>query len=105
FTVVLNLAAPIAVQMKMGKATETVEVTSTAPILKTETTQVDTIIDSATNDRLPLATRNYVELTLLSPGSVSPDPTFFNNADNTANGPSPYTNRNRYQQNHVTMNG
>src|SRR6266571_4523836 len=105
FTLVLNQTAPIDVQMKMGKVTETVEVTSTAPILKTETTQVDTIIDSATNDRLPLATRNYVELTLLSPGSVSPDPTNFNNGDNTANGARPYINGNREQANNFILDG
>src|SRR6266699_2168600 len=105
FTLVLNQKAPIDVQMKMGKVTETVEVTSSAPILKTETTQVDTIIDSATNDRLPLATRNYVELTLLSPGSVSPDPTNFNNGDNTANGARPYINGNREQANNFILDG
>src|SRR5438477_7723347 len=73
FTLVLNQTAPIDVQMKMGKVTETVEVTSTAPVLQTETTQVSNVIDSQTNERLPLATRNYVQLTLLAPGSVSPD--------------------------------
>src|SRR5436189_2047324 len=105
FTLVLNQTAPIDVQRKMGKVTETVEVTSTAPILKTETTQVDTIIDSATNDLLPLATRNYVELTLLSPGSVSPDPANFNNGDNTATGARPYINGNREQANNFILDG
>ncbi len=71
FTLSLNQVARIDVEMKVGQVTETVEVTGAAPILKTESTQVDTIIDSATNDALPLATRNYVELTLLSPGAVS----------------------------------
>src|SRR5437667_10606975 len=91
--------------MKMGKVTETVEVTSTAPILQTETTQVSNIIDSATNDRLPLATRNYVQLTLLAPGSVSPDPANFNNGDNTANGARPYINGNREQANNFILDG
>src|SRR5438552_2855852 len=105
FTLVLNQTAPIDVQMKMGKVTETVEVTSTAPILQTETTQVSNIIDSATNDRLPLATRNYVQLTLLAPGSVSPDPANFNNGDNTANGARPYINGNREQANNFILDG
>src|SRR2546428_1348152 len=91
--------------MKMGKVTETVKVTSTAPILQTETTQVRNIIDSATNDRLPLATRNYVQLTLLAPGSVSPDPANFNNGDNTANGARPYINGNREQANNFILDG
>src|SRR2546428_2931138 len=105
FTLVLNQTAPIDVQMKMGKVTETVKVTSTAPILQTETTQVRNIIDSATNDRLPLATRNYVQLTLLAPGSVSPDPANFNNGDNTANGARPYINGNREQANNFVLDG
>src|SRR5436309_9303064 len=53
FTLVLNQTARIDVQMKMGQVTQTVEVTSAAPILKTETAQLDTIIDSRTNDTLP----------------------------------------------------
>src|SRR5437667_1142904 len=105
FTLVLNQTAPIDVQMKMGKVTETVEVTSTAPILQTETTQVSNIIDSATNDRLPLATRNYVQLTLLAPGAVSPNPANFNNGDNTANGARPYINGNREHANNFVLDG
>ena len=71
-TLVLNQTARIDVQMKVGKVTETVEVTGGAPILKTESASVDTVIDSRTNDVLPLATRNYVQLTLLAPGAVTP---------------------------------
>jgi len=78
---------------------ETVEVSGAAPILKTEATQIDTIIDSATNDALPLATRNYVELTLLSPGAVHPDPSSFNNGDNVQSGARPFINGNREQAN------
>src|SRR5258708_7616485 len=95
FTLVINQTARVDVQMKVGQVTQTIEVTGAAPVLQTESTQVNTVIDSVTNDLLPLATRNYVELTLLSPGSVSPDPANFNNGDNTANGARPYINGNR----------
>src|SRR5437870_5716291 len=105
FTLVLNQTARVDVQMKVGQVSETVEVTGAAPILQTETTQVSTIIDSVTNDILPLATRNYVELTLLSPGSVSPDPANFNNGDNTASGARPYINGNREQANNFILDG
>src|SRR5437773_713893 len=105
FTLVLNQTAPIDVQMKVGQVSETVEVTGATPVLQTETTQVSTIIDSVTNDLLPLATRNYVELTLLSPGSVSPDPANFNNGDNTATGARPYINGNREQANNFILDG
>ncbi len=105
FTLVLNQTGRVDVQMKVGQVSETVEVTGAAPVLQTETTQVSTIIDSVTNDLLPLATRNYVELTLLSPGSVSPDPANFNNGDNTATGARPYINGNREQANNFILDG
>src|SRR3989440_2308898 len=105
FTLVLNQSARIDVQMKMGQVTQTVEVTTTAPNLNTETAQVDTIIDSTTNERLPLATRNYVQLTLLAPGSVTPNPQSFNNGDNTASGGRPYINGKREQANNFLLDG
>src|SRR5260221_356366 len=105
FTLVLNQIARIDVQLKVGQVTETVEVTGAAPILKTEATLVDTIIDSKTNDALPLATRNYVELTLLSPGAVHPDPSSFNNGDNVASGARPFINGNREQANNFLLDG
>jgi hypothetical protein len=105
FTLVLNQTARIDVQMKVGQVSETVEVTGSAPILKTESTTVDTVIDANTNDRLPLATRNYVQLTLLAPGSVTPNPDSFNNGDNTANGGRPYINGNREQANNFVLDG
>src|SRR5258708_20734287 len=83
-TLVLNQTARIDVQMKVGQVTQTVEVTSEAPILKTDTAEVSTIIDSATNEALPLATRNYVQLTLLAHGAVTPNPSSFNTGDNVA---------------------
>jgi hypothetical protein len=105
FTLVLNQTARVDVPMKVGQVSETVEVTGTAPILKTESTTVDTVIDANTNDRLPLATRNYVQLTLLAPGSVTPNPDSFNNGDNTANGGRPYINGNREQANNFVLDG
>lgn len=104
-TLVLNQTARIDIQMKMGQVSETVEVTGSAPVLQTDRTEVSTIIDSKTNDTLPLATRNYVQLTLLAPGSVTPAPNSFNNGDNTANGGRPYINGNREQANNFILDG
>jgi len=105
FTMSLNQIARVDVQMKVSQITETVEVAAGAPILKTEATLVDTIIDAKTNDALPLATRNYVELTLLSPGAVHPDPSSFNNGDNVASGARPFINGNREQANNFLLDG
>jgi hypothetical protein len=106
FTLVLNQVGRIDVQLKVGQVTETVQVEATAPVLKTETTQVDTIINAATNDNLPLASRNYVQLTLLAPGAVSTDPSSFNNGNNTGGyGGRPLINGNREQANNFLLDG
>jgi hypothetical protein len=105
FTLVLNQVARIDIQLKVGQVSEIVEVTGAAPILKTETTQVDTIINAATNETIPLATRNYVQLTLLAPGAVTTDPHGMNTGDNTGSGARPLINGNREQSNNFLLDG
>jgi hypothetical protein len=106
FVLAVNQVARIDVTMKVGQTTETVEVTSAAPVLETDTTQVNTVINAATNDNLPLASRNYVQLTLLAPGSVSTDPSSFNNGNNTGGyGGRPLINGNREQANNFLLDG
>jgi hypothetical protein len=106
FVLTLNQVARIDITMKVGQASETVEVTGAAPVMKTDTTQVDTIINAATNDNLPLASRNYVQLTLLAPGAVSTDPSSFNNGNNTGGyGGRPLINGNREQANNFLLDG
>jgi len=104
-TLVLNQTARLDFKMKVGAVNNTVEVTSETPALQSETTQVSTLIDSRAVTNIPLATRNYVELTLLSPGSVHPDNSTFNNGDNTASGGRPYINGNREQSNNFILDG
>lgn len=104
-TLVLNQTARLDYQLKVGQVSQVVEATTAAPVLQTETTQVSTILDSRTNEALPLATRNYVQLTLLSAGSVTPNPGGFNNGDNTASGSRPYINGNREQANNFLLDG
>lgn len=106
FVLTLNQVARVDIGMKVGQTSETVEVTGAAPVLETDTTQVDTVINAATNDNLPLASRNYVQLTLLAPGSVSTDPSSFNNGNNTGGyGGRPLINGNREQANNFLLDG
>src|SRR5215467_522308 len=106
FVLTLNQVARIDVAMKVGQISETVEVSGAAPVMETDTTQVDTIINAATNDNLPLASRNYVQLTLLAPGAVSTDPSSFNNGNNTGGyGGRPLINGNREQANNFLLDG
>ena len=106
FVLTLNQVARVDIAMKVGQTSETVEVTGAAPVMETDTTQVDTIINAATNDNLPLASRNYVQLTLLAPGAVSTDPSSFNNGNNTGGyGGRPLINGNREQANNFLLDG
>ncbi len=105
FTLDLNQTARIDFKMAMGQVTETIEVTSAAPLLQADSAAVSTIIDAATNEALPLATRNYVQLTLLSPGAVTPNPSSFNSGDNVGQGGRPFINGNREQSNNFLLDG
>ena len=106
FTIVLNQTARVDAQLKVGRVSETVEVSAAAPVLQTENAEVGTVLDARTNDNLPLATRNYVQLTLLTPGTVSVDPHSMNLGSNTAEeGGRPYINGNREQSNNFLLDG
>ena len=106
FVLALNQVARVDAQMQVGKISETVEVTGAAPVLQTESTEVSTIVDARTVTSLALATRNYVQLTLLSPGAVSVDPASMNLGSQTAEeGGRPYINGNREQANNFLLDG
>jgi hypothetical protein len=104
-TLQLNQVAKIDFQLQVGNVQTTVEVTAEAPVLQTESTQLGQVIDARTNTTLPLATRNYVQLTLLAPGSVHPDPSSFTNGSTTGGSGRPYVNGNREQANNFILDG
>jgi len=104
-TLDLNQTARIDVRMKVGKVTETVEVTSAAPILQTQSTEVSTVIDATTNASLPLGTRDYLSLTLLAPGATTPNPSEFTQPGLITSSGRPYINGNREQANGMLLDG
>jgi hypothetical protein len=101
----LNQTSRLDFPMRVGQLTETVEVTGDAPLLQTETTQLGTVINALTNVNLPLASRNYVQLTLLAPGSVNPNPGSMTSGDVSVNSGRPYVNGNREQANNFLLDG
>ncbi len=105
FTLVLDQTASINFQLRVGSVSQTVEVTSAAPILQSQTTQVSTIVNSRTIMTIPLATRDYVQLTLLAPGTVQPNPSSMTNGQATFNGGRPYVNGNREQEDNFLLDG
>ena len=110
FTLELNQTARVDVQMTIGEVSQTVEVTAAAPTLQTDSTVLGTIINSDTATNLPLASRNYGQLTLLAPGAVTPNPSGFTNGISTGIGPGgdsarPYVNGNHEQANNYLLDG
>jgi len=105
FTLVLNQTARVDMPLKVGQATETVEVTGSAPVLQTESTEVSTLIDANTVTSLPLAARNYVQLTLLSPGATNVNPESMQLPQNQLTAGRPYINGNREQANLFLLDG
>ncbi len=105
-TLEMNQTARVDFDMKIGEVTQTVEVSGSAPLLNTDTMQLGTIIDNKINEALPLATRNYIQLTLLVPGSTHPSPNWFTGAMQGGFGSGrPYVNGNREQSNNFLLDG
>ncbi len=101
FKLEVNQIARVDVKLEIGEATQTVEVKDVAPILQTESTSTGDSISSAKLTSLPLNGRNFVSLTLLMPGAVSPNPTGMNSRF----GARPYVNGNREQTNNFLLDG
>lgn len=101
----MNQVAKMDFALLVGNVQTTVEVTSAAPVLQTEQTLLGQVIDSRTDTTLPLATRNYVQLTLLAAGTVHPDPSTFESGLTTSGSGRPYVNGNREQANNFILDG
>ncbi|MEP6916099.1 MAG: TonB-dependent receptor [Acidobacteriota bacterium] len=91
-------------KMELGALAETVEVTSEAPVLQTESATVGEVISGTTLNALPLNGRNTGQLSLLLPGVVTPNPGGFTAIRNFGGG-RPYVNGNREQTNNYTIDG
>lgn len=105
FTLTLNQTARVDVQLKVGSVSQTVEVIGAAPVLQTESTEVSTLINANTNVSLPLAGRNYLQLTLLAPGATNVDPSSMRVPGTMLNSGRPYINGNREQANEYLVDG
>ena len=74
-------------QLRIGEATQTVAVTGAAPLLQTQTSTVSSLVDSRQMLALPLASRDFTDLVLLTPGA------HMGTASNLAAGGSGYAMR------------
>jgi Carboxypeptidase regulatory-like domain/TonB dependent receptor len=101
----LNQVSAVNIRLVVGSESQTVQVTSEAPLLQTDTTDVGTVIDARTNVSLPLASRNYLQLTLLTPGAVTVQPTGFESGQNAGQVARPEINGNRFDANSYLLDG
>jgi hypothetical protein len=101
FRLVVNQTARVDIRMEVGEITQSVEVTGAAPVLQTESTQTGDTLNSNKLTSIPLNNRNFVALTLLIPGAVSPNPSGMNSRF----GARPYVNGNREQTNNFMLDG
>ncbi len=100
-----NQVYPADVRMQVGAETQVVDVTTQSPLLQTETTDVGTTLDAFTNVALPLASRNYLQLSLLTPGVVTAQPAGFENGQNVGQTARPEVNGNRFTANSYLLDG
>src|SRR5260370_6609321 len=105
FTLVLNQTARVDVQMRVGAVAETVEVSGDTPLLQTQSTEVSTLIDAHTVSSLALASRNYLQLTLLAPGATTVNPDSLRQPQTMLGAGRPYINGNREQANEYLLDG
>jgi len=92
--------------LKVGSTSEIIEVRGEeAPLLKVESDQLDMVVDEKTTEDLPLATRNYVQMTLLVPGSTNPNPDSMTKAQNEQSAGRPEINGNNEQSNNFLLDG
>ncbi len=62
--------AAVSVTLEVGRQTEQVLVTGTAPLLQTETSELGQVVDTRRVSSLPLNGRNFAQLALLSAGTA-----------------------------------
>lgn len=69
--VILTTASTLNVDLtlQLGSQTQSVVVTEQVPLLQTQSGEISTLVDSRQIVDLPLATRNFTELVLLTPGA------------------------------------
>lgn len=105
-TLEVNQTARINLQLQVGGVNEIVNVTDVTPVLQTENVTVGNVITGNTISSLPLNGRNFQQLTLLVPGSITVAPNTFSTAQQTnQSGGRPYVNGNREQGNAFLLDG
>ena len=105
FELQMNQIYRVDFELKVGAVTQTINVDAAPPLLQTDTMQVGLVTSSNFNVNLPLPTRNFVELTLLTPGVTSPNPATMESGQRTWFSGRTYINGNREEGNNFLLDG
>jgi hypothetical protein len=106
FRLEVNQTARVDVRLEIGASTESVEVKDIAPVLQTESTQTGSVLSSSKLTEIPLNGRNFANLSLLVPGTVSTNVQNMETSGRFQNqGSRPYVNGNREQTNNFLLDG
>ncbi len=77
-SVISNLDLPVATsvtqdaQLKIGAAADTVEIVADAAVIETTTNSIGQVINKKTVQEIPLNGRHFTDLSLLTPGTMTP---------------------------------
>ena len=106
FRLEVNQTARVDPRLEIGAASESVEVKAIAPVLQTESTQTGEVLSSTKLTEIPLNGRNFANLSLMVPGTISTNPQNMSTSGRFQNqGSRPYTNGNREQTNNFLLDG
>ncbi|HLA61324.1 MAG TPA: carboxypeptidase-like regulatory domain-containing protein, partial [Nitrospiraceae bacterium] len=70
----VNQTTHVEMVLQVGDVSEVIEVAAVTPLLETNKSTLSTVVDSRTIDSLPLNARQFLDLALLTPGSVPAGP-------------------------------
>jgi carboxypeptidase family protein len=101
----VNQTARVNLTLELGAVTDEVTVTGMSPVLQTESPTVGTVISGNTTVGLPLNGRNFQQLTLLIPGTITPNPGGFTGPGLQGGQGRPFVNGNREQGNAFLLDG
>jgi hypothetical protein len=101
----VNQTARVDLTLELGAVTDEVTVSGVSPVLQTENPTVGTVISGNTTVGLPLNGRNFQQLTLLIPGTITPNPSGFTGPGLQGGQGRPFVNGNREQGNAFLLDG
>jgi hypothetical protein len=101
-SVIVTEISTVNIQMVLGEAIDTVEVTTSAQLVQSENAALGTVVDSRAITELPLSTRNFTQVLTMSTGVVAD----VSSAANLGNGTQDfYVNGSSNTSNNFQMDG